>query len=94
MTPEERHLLIHRPFAIRYIGGAQWAGCIVGDSFPKGREGENLLHDAEVDSMPVVRDYVISDRDGERGYHLNAGKRYVLAGQVRWPTKAIHYHFE
>lgn len=66
MTHEERLVLIHRPFAILTHGcTARWAGCIVGDTFPKGREGEALLHTRDVDPFPVERDYALGT-DGKR----------------------------
>ncbi len=78
MTPAERLELIHRPFFITYIGHSYpHGGCIVGDSFPKGREGADMLHDGDVDPFPIEADYV-----------LIHGKRF-LPETHQWPTCAI-----
>lgn len=46
MTHEERLELIYAPFFIETLSRSYlWSGTIIGDSFPKGRNGQSLLHD-------------------------------------------------
>jgi hypothetical protein len=81
LTHDERIALIHRPFFITTFGTSYpHGGCIVGDSFPQGREGEALLHEGEV-GAPVTCDYILDDH----------GRRFLVGeGIIITSVKSLH----
>lgn len=68
MTHDERLALINRPFWIRNLSPSYpWSGTIVGDRFPRGRSGEELLYDDDA----ITRLTVVSALDAPITWHTD-----------------------